>query len=124
MFILSFFPKLVVALTIVVLAVIGILPDELIALLMPVIVWLATGFVNWLKATLGNSGFGGTVLTTMVVPALSLLLSFLGSLISPDLSFWQLFALGLLSVFINEVVKQWDQSVKGTQTNANKDLIG
>lgn len=102
----------------------GVLPEELIAILMPVVVWVASGFVNWLKAKLGTSGFGGTVLVTLVVPILSLVLSWLASLILPDMNFWLLFFLGLLSVFINEVIKQWQQSLKGQQTKANKNLIG
>jgi len=110
--------------TLVVIAILGILPEQLIAILMPVVVWLASGFVNWLKATLGSEGFGGTVLVTLIVPLLSLLASWLAGLIVPDMSFWGLFFLGLIGVYINEVIKQWQQSVTGKQKKVKKNLIG
>jgi len=107
-----------------IIAILGVLPEELIAILMPVVVWLATGFVNWLKATLGNSGFGGTVLVTLVVPLFSLLFTWVAGLIVPGINFWGAFFLGLIGVYINEVIKQWNQSRLGKQTKANKNLIG
>ena len=101
-----------------------IFPEQLIEILVPVIVWLAAGFVNWLKAKLGTTGFGGTVLITLVVPVLSLAASYVATLINPELSFLPMFLLGLLSVFVNELIKQWQQSLKKQQTKANTNLIG
>jgi hypothetical protein len=120
MLILSFLTILLFA----VIAILGILPEQLIQILMPVIVWLAVGFVNWLKATLGAGGFGGTVLVTLVVPLLSLLLTWVTGLIVPGMDFWGTFFLGLIGVYINEVIKQWNQSVTGVQKSAKKDLVG
>lgn len=99
-------------------------PNQLIEILVPVVVWVAAGFVNWLKAKLGTSGFGGTVLVTLVVPILSLAATYLASLINPNLSFWPTFFFGLLGVVINEVIKQWKQTLTKTQTKADKNLIG
>ena len=101
-----------------------IIPSQLIEILVPVIVWLASGLVNWLKTKLGVEGFGGTILVTLVVPVLSLAASYIATLIKPELSFLPMFLFGLLAVFVNELIKQWQQTLKGTQTKADKNLIG
>lgn len=102
-----------------------ILPDQLVVLFVPILVWLASGAVNWLKAKLAGDGFGGTVLVTLVVPVLSYLASLVvEALAEPQTNFWIMFLLGLVGVFINEMVKQWTQSAKGVQTKAKKQLIG
>lgn len=103
----------------------AITPDFLIAVLMPLLVWLATWFVNWLKTKLGPGGFSGTVLVTFVVPVLSWLSAEIFTyLTNYEGSFWGLFGLGLVGTFVNEMVKQWKQSATNSQTPAKADLIG
>lgn len=126
-FVLTLFAVSVMASTIIQAAETGtsINPADIIALLVPVVVWLASAFVNWFKAFLGSQGFSGTVLVTLVVPILSFGAAELYSyLAKPDLSFWVIFGLGLLGNFINEVVKQWSQTATKTQTAAKTKLIG
>lgn len=103
----------------------AIAPNELIAILMPIIVWLVSALVNWLKSILGTQGFSGTILVTIIVPVLSLVAAWIAELLlKPDLNFWILFGLGLLGVFVNEFIKQWKQTVSGKQTATKTNLIG
>ena len=100
-------------------------PNEIIVLVLPLVVWLATWFVNWAKAKLGTGGFSGTVLVSLVVPLLSWAAAEIYAYISgSNGNFWTLFGLGLLGTFINEVVKQWKQSATKTQTPTKKELVG
>lgn len=99
--------------------------DILISILTPIVVYLVTWLINLIKAKISNdTGIMGTILTTFFVPAISALAAWVGTLIQPDLNYWPLFGLGLLSVFVNEVLKQWKQSGTGEQTPADKKLIG
>ena len=103
----------------------GILPNDLVALIVPVAVWLATTAVNWIKSKLGSGGFGGTVVVTLIVPALSLGVAWIAeALLNPGLSYWMLVALGVLGTFFNEFIKQWTQTFKGTQTSSSPKLSG
>lgn len=100
-------------------------PNSIITLVLPLVVWLATWFVNWAKAKLGQGGFSGTVLVSMVVPLLSWAAAEIYSyLAGVEGNFWTLFGLGLLGTFVNEVIKQWKQSATKTQTAAKKELVG
>ena len=103
----------------------GIDPNQIIVLILPLIVWLATWFVNWAKSKLGTSGFSGTVLVTLIVPLLSWVSVEIFTYISGyEGNFWGLFGLGLLGTFVNEVIKQWKQSATGNQSAAKKELVG
>lgn len=103
----------------------GILPSELVALIVPVVVWLATTAVNWVKAKLGSGGFGGTVVVTLIVPALSLAVAWITeALLNPGLSYWVLVGLGVLGTFFNEFIKQWTQTFKGIQSSSSPKLSG
>lgn len=102
-----------------------ILPTDLVALVVPIVVWLATTAVNWIKSKLSSGGFGGTIVVTLIVPALSLAVAWITeTLLNPGLSFWVLVALGILGTFFNEFIKQWTQTAKGIQTNASTKLSG
>lgn len=104
-----------------------ILPQDLIVLITPVIVWLATGFANWLKAVLSRDegGFMGSVLVTMIVPIFTFFAALIvDELAKPDLPFLVTFTLGFAGVFINELIKQWKQTKAGIQTKTKKALIG
>lgn len=103
----------------------GILPNDLVLLIVPVVVWLATTAVNWVKSKLGSGGFGGTVVVTLIVPALSLAVAWVAdALLNPGLSYWMLVGLGVLGTFFNEFIKQWTQTFKGTQTSSSPKLSG
>lgn len=102
----------------------GMLPQDLIVLIAPVIVYLSTATVNYLKHLTGNGGFGGTILTTLIVPLLSLLAAWIVSLVAPQSNFWITFAIGIAGTYINELLKQWKQTLQQTQTTANKPFIG
>jgi len=100
-------------------------PQDLVALLLPVIVWAATTAVNWIKSKITGAGFGGTVVVTLIVPVLSLASAWIADqILNPGLSFWILVAFGILGTFFNEFVKQWTQTFKGRQTPASPKLSG
>ena len=100
-------------------------PNQLIAMILPLVVWLSTWFVNSAKDKLGKGGFSGTVLVTFVVPILSWGAAEVFSLLTNyQGNFWALFGLGLLGTFVNEIVKQWKQSATKTQKAAKKELVG
>lgn len=102
-----------------------IVPNDLVVLILPLVVWLATTAVNWIKDKVGSGGFGGTIVVTLIVPILSLLSAWVYQmLLNPSLKFWQLVALGVLGTFFNEIVKQWTQTFKGTQTSSSPKLSG
>ena len=103
-----------------------ILPQDLVVLITPIIVWLASGAVNWLKAHLTGEegGFGGLVFTAILVPALSIVATLvMNELVKTDISFILQIVLGTVGVFINEVIKQIKQSKDGTQTKVNKSIV-
>jgi hypothetical protein len=105
----------------------GINPNDLILLLVPVVTWVASFAVNWLKSVIAKdkTGFGGSVLVIMVVPIISFITAFVYDyLANPQLDFWILFIVGLGGVFLNEVAKQWKQSNAGIQQKAKTKLIG
>ena len=105
----------------------GINPNDLILLLVPVITWVASFAVNWLKSVIAKdkTGFGGSVLVVMVVPIISFITAFIYDyLANPNLDFWILFVVGLVGVFFNEVAKQWKQSNEGVQKKVKTKLIG
>ena len=105
------------------LAAVIIDPQELLALFAPVITWLAVFSANWLKAKLGTSGFGGTVIMVMVVPICSFFASMIVDyLLNPGLSFLIIFFLSFVSVFIAQFIRQWNQTRRGTQNSLEPTL--
>ena len=98
--------------------------STIINILMPAIIFFASYLTNLIKAKITGTGIGGTVLVAIIIPLLSLAIAYIGFLIVPGLNFWLSAGLGLLSVFINELLKQLKQSVNGVQTNAETKLIG
>jgi hypothetical protein len=103
----------------------GLDPNTIITLVLPLVVWIATWFVNWLKVKLGNQGFSGTVLVTLIVPLLSWVSAEIFTYLSGyEGNFWALFGLGLLGTFVNEVVKQWKQTAAKAQTPTKNKLVG
>ena len=81
-----------------------ILPIEIINLLAPVIVWVAVQAFKWLLPKVP-----GWAILSIAVPALSALAAWLVSFISPESSFLLQVVLGLLSVFIAEIIRQFQQ---------------
>ncbi len=81
-----------------------VLPLEIINLLAPVVVWVAVKAFKWLLPKVP----GWTILS-IVVPALSAVAAWIVSLISPESSFLLQVILGLLSVFIAEIIRQFQQ---------------
>lgn len=91
-------------------------PNQLLALFAPLITWLAVFAVNKVKAALGTSGFGGTVLITMVVPIVGFIASIITDyLLNPGLTFWIIFVLSFVGVFLSEFIKQWVKTIRGVQ---------
>ena len=90
-------------------------PNQILLILAPAITWLSTMAVNWVKSKLGTQGFGGTIAITMVVPAMSLIAGYLTSLIVPGINLWIGFLIALGGNFINQFIKQWAQTIQGTQ---------
>lgn len=102
-----------------------LIPNDIIALLMPVVVWLATTAANWIKEKVTGGSFGGTIVVTLIVPVLSLAAAWVAEqILNPGLDFWVLVALGILGTFFNEFIKQWTQTVKGDQSKAATTLSG
>lgn len=99
--------------------------NQLSVILLPIIVWLAGIVVNWLKIKFTSTGgFGGTIFVTLLVPISSYLASLVYDLLlNPDLPFLSLFGLGLLGTFINELIKQWQQSISGNQTKVGEKKV-
>lgn len=95
---------------------------ELAVIVVPLIVWLAGVIVNWLKVKFTSTGgFGGAIFVTLIVPVLSYLATLIYDLLlNPDLPFLEIFGLGLLGTFVNEIIKQWKQSITGSQTKVGE----
>ncbi|GJQ43999.1 MAG: hypothetical protein JETCAE03_34970 [Ignavibacteriaceae bacterium] len=82
-----------------------VLPSEVIALLAPIVVFAATQFVKWVLPKLD-----GWIIVTIIVPLLSVIAAWLAQLIVP-VAFWPQVLLGLLAVFVAELIKQLGQLV-------------
>lgn len=120
-----FLTILISAITMIALTVTQTLPTEIVAVLMPLIVWLATTTINWIRAKVSTGGFGGLVVVQLIVPILSLLVAWIADYaLNPGLSFWLLVALGILGTYLSELIKQWTQSLKGEQTRASANILG
>jgi len=88
-----------------ILVILQILPTELIAVLTPVVVYAA---VQLFKLVLPK--IPGWALLSIVVPALSALIAWITQLLTAGgLGFWLQLVLGLLAVFVNELIKQIQQ---------------
>lgn len=91
--------------------------NDLLVLLGPIVVKIATTTANWIKNLIGSTGgFGGSVMVILVVPVLSLIVAYLTHLlVEPSFSIWIVFIINLVSVYINEVIKQIKQTSAGIQ---------
>jgi len=87
-----------------ILVVLQVLPTELIALLAPVVVFGVTYLVKWAIPKLP-----GWTVVSIVVPLLSVIVAWVAQLLVPGLSFLLQVVLGLLAVFINELIRQLQQ---------------
>lgn len=79
-------------------------PEDIVLALTPLIVYLVT-----LLITKALPDLSGWVVTGVIVPVLSLLVTWLSQLVVADYGFWPQVALGLVAVFINEAIKQFQQ---------------
>ena len=81
-----------------------IVPIEIINIIAPLVVFGATAVVKW-----GMPKLPGWTIVSVVVPALSLIVAWVVTMINPELSFVLHVILGLLAVFINEIIRQLGQ---------------
>jgi len=99
-------------------------PQDLVALFIPIIVYLATALVNFLKKITTSTAFGGSMIVTFIVPILSFVVATIYNyMATPDLNFWIMFLLGFAGTFFKEMLKQWNQSTRGIQTPAKTHLL-
>lgn len=78
--------------------------EQIILYLTPAIVYLATELVKWLLPRLQ-----GWLIVSIIVPVLSLLAAYLTSFIIQGDNIWLQAFIGLLAVFVNELIKQLKQ---------------
>lgn len=88
-------------LTILIIAVATTLAVEIVTILTPLVVLGATELVKKILPLVA-----GWVIVMIIVPALSLLITWLSSLAMDGLDFWAQAGIGLLAVFINQAYKQ------------------
>jgi len=81
-----------------------VLPIEIINLLAPLVVWAAVQAFKWALPKVP-----GWAILSVVVPVLSALAAWIATLIAPESSFVLQVVLGLLSVFVAELVRQFGQ---------------
>lgn len=74
---------------------------QIITLLMPLIVFGATELVKVV-----NRNISGVLVVAVVVPGLSALIAFIGTLITPEATWLVNFVVGFISVFVNELIRQ------------------
>jgi len=94
-----------------ILVILQTVPTELIVVLTPVVVYLAVQLFKVITPVLP-----GWVLVSIVVPIASALIAWITQLLSAggDVGFWAQVVLGLLAVFINEIIKQINQARTGS----------
>lgn len=83
------------------------LPEAVVAILMPLIVFGATALVKKLFAITN-----GAVIVSVVVPILSLAGAWIATILTPELSYWIFLGLNLISVFVSQVVIQIQKETK------------
>lgn len=76
-------------------------PTELVTYLLPFVVYIVTAIVKALGPKLP-----GWVVVSLVVPALSAIGSYVGTLVAPGSSWLVAFGVGLSATFINELVSK------------------
>jgi len=81
-----------------------VLPIEIILLLAPIVVYAVTFVVKWALPKIP-----GWAIVSVVVPVLSAIAAWVATMVNPELSFWLQVGLGLISVFVNELIKQFQQ---------------
>ena len=81
-----------------------VLPIEIILLLAPIVVYAVTFVVKWALPKIP-----GWAIVSVVVPVLSAIAAWVATMVNTELSFWLQVGLGLISVFVNELIKQFQQ---------------
>jgi len=81
-----------------------VLPSELIILLAPLVVFAVTYLIKWLIPKIP-----GWTIVSIIVPLFSVIAAWVAQMINPELSFWLQVGLGLISVFVAEIIKQLSQ---------------
>jgi len=81
-----------------------VLPIEIILLLAPIVVYAVTFVVRWALPKIP-----GWAIVSVVVPVLSAIVAWVATMINPEASFLLQVILGLLAVFVNELIKQFQQ---------------
>lgn len=81
-----------------------VVPLDIINLIVPIIVFAATALVRW-----GLPQLPGWTIVSVVVPLLSVVAAWVATLVIPESSFFLQVVLGLLAVFVNEILKQFRQ---------------
>jgi len=78
----------------------------IIAALSPVFVYLGTKLALWVKPNIPSA-----IVTTILVPVLSGLSGWLSSLVTPDLSWYYVAAIGLAGTFIHEFLNNIKKAI-------------
>lgn len=101
-------------------------PQLIAVYLSPILIFLATGLANKLKAWLSKSKFGFSGLTMMFIVALLSTLSaiLVNALLLPGVNIFLLILVNCSGVFVNEFLKQLKQSLQGNQSTAETKLLG
>ncbi len=84
--------------------------DMIVTMLSPLVVFGATALVKWLLPQIQ-----GKWIVTAIVPVLSLIAAYLGTLIEPNASFWVQVVLSLAATWVREVISQWTKQPTPTQ---------
>lgn len=80
--------------------------ETIILALTPILVLLVTKLVTWLTGKID----GKIVIT--IVPILSLVASWVTSLVTPEIPFWLQVGYGLIAVFLFEFIRRWGSALK------------
>jgi len=81
-----------------------VLPIEIILLLAPIVVYAVTFVVKWAIPKIP-----GWAIVSVVVPVLSAIAAWVATMVNPEASFILQVFLGLLAVFVSELIKQFQQ---------------
>ena len=79
-------------------------PDALINILFPLVVWAITELIKKFGPTIP-----GWVIVSVLVPALSAVIAYIGTLVVPESTWLVSFVLGFLATFVRELIKQLSQ---------------
>lgn len=87
--------------------------NQIILMLTPIVVWVVTQLVKFLKPKIS-----GWVLTGIVVPLLSIAITVVTQFVGVPTDFLKQVLIGLLAVFLQELFKQFSQGNDKSQTAA------